>query len=416
MRRGRYAVGILFAMLVAGTSLSISGSRWALSQQPRPKPGPSGYHLLKKVILGGEGGWDYLAVDADTHRIFISRGTHVMVAYDDGRVAGDIPNTPGVHGIAIANEFNRGFTSNGQGNSVTVFDLGTLAAITEVKIPGEGPDGIVYDPASKRVFTMNGRSQDATAVDAKTSEVAGTVKLPGRPEFPAADGKGHVFVNIEDKSELTEIDSHSLEVVHTWPLAPCESPSGLAMDTKHDRLAVGCHNQMMAFVDSTNGNVVATVPIGAGVDANRFDEHLDYAYASCGDGTLTIAHEDSPDKFSLVEKMETQRGARTMALDPVTDEVFLVTAEFAAPPAPPSGSGTAPGSAAVVGTGEPTAAPIFGAPSAAEQQTSPLPSPRQAQQGAAGQQGRGGPQGRGGRAQMVPGTFTLLIYGRQSLH
>jgi YVTN family beta-propeller protein len=220
-----------------------------------------------------------------------------------------------------------------------VFDLGTLQPITQVKVTGTGPDGILYDPASKRVFTMNGRSEDATAIDAKTNEVVGTVKLDGRPESAASDEKGHIFINIESKSELTEVDSKTLQVLNTWPLAPCTSPSGLAMDTKHERLVVGCHDNMMAFVDGTNGKVVSTVPIGSGVDANRFDEHLGYAYASCGDGTLTIAHEDSADKFSLVEKIETQRGARTMALDPVTDNVYVVTADFPPPSATPAPAG-----------------------------------------------------------------------------
>ncbi len=323
------------AILILALSLAIS------TRVKAAAAGPSGYMLINKVTLGGEGGWDYLEVDAATHRVFISRGSHVMVVESDGRIAGDIPNTSGVHGIAIANEYNRGFTTNGGSNDVTVFDLGTLKPLAQVKVTGTGPDGILYDPASKRVFTMNGRSEDTTAIDAKTSEVAGTIKLDGRPESAASDEKGHIFINIESKSELTEIDSKSLQVLNTWPLAPCSSPSGLAIDPKHDRLVVGCHNNMMAFVDGTNGKVVSTVPIGSGVDANRFDEHLGYAYASCGDGTLTIAHEDSPDKFSLVEKIDTERGARTMALDPVTDNVFLVTADFpppsAAPATPPAG-------------------------------------------------------------------------------
>ncbi|HXN64244.1 MAG TPA: hypothetical protein VN862_02860 [Candidatus Acidoferrales bacterium] len=328
-------MAIFSSLLVFVLGLAISAGVKAAAA------GPSGYMLIKTVTLGGEGGWDYLEVDAATHRVFISRGSHVMVTESDGRVAGDIPDTSGVHGIAIANEFNHGFTSNGGSNEVTVFDLGTLKPITQVKVTGTGPDGILYDPASKRVFTMNGRSEDATAIDAKTNEVVGTVKLDGRPESAASDEKGHIFINIESKSELAEVDSKTLQVLNTWPLAPCTSPSGLAMDTKHERLVVGCHDNMMAFVDGTNGKVVGTVSIGAGVDANRFDEHLGYAYASCGDGTLTIAHEDSADKFSLVEKIETQRGARTMALDPVTDNVYVVTADFpppsAIPPAPAGG-------------------------------------------------------------------------------
>ncbi len=196
-----------------------------------PAPQASGYHLVKKVVLGGEGAWDYLTADPNSHRVFISRSSHVMVTDADGKILGDIPATAGVHGIALAPEFNRGFTSNGQASSVTVFDLKSLATINEVKIPGQGPDAILYDKSSKRVFTMNGRSQDATAIDAKSGEIAGTVALGGKPETASPDGEGHVFVNLEDKSTIVEFDSKSLKVLNTWPLAPCEEPSGQAIDT-----------------------------------------------------------------------------------------------------------------------------------------------------------------------------------------
>src|SRR5271169_936832 len=295
---------------------------------------PSGYHLLKKIPLGGEGGWDYLAFDSPTRRLFISRSAKVAVLnVDTGTVAGEIPNTDGVHGIAFAPELDRGFTSNGRANTVTIFDLQSLQIIGSAKT-GMNPDAIVYDPASKRVFTMNGHSNDATAIDAATGNVLGTIPVTGKPEFAVADGAGHVYVNIEDKSEELQIDAQNLKVTAQWPLAPCQEPSGLAMDIAHRRLFAGCHNQMMTVVNADSGKVIATPAIGDGVDANAFDPGTGYAFASNGgSGTLTVVHEDSPDKYSVVEDVPTQAHARTMALDPKTHQVFLVTAEFGPAPA-----------------------------------------------------------------------------------
>ena len=299
--------------------------------------GASGYQLVKKILLRGEGGWDYLTFDPDSGRLFISRVSHVIVLdAASGKVVGDIPDTAGVHGIALAPELGRGFTSNGRADTVTIFDLKTLATIGQVKA-GQNPDAIVYDPASKRVFTMNGRSGDATAIDAATGKVEGTVPLGGKPEFAVADGGGHIYINIEDKSELVALDSGKLAVAARWPLTPCERPTGLAIDRKHRRLFSGCSNELMAVVDADSGKLIATLPIGSGVDATAFDPGLQYAYASNGEGTLTVAHEDSPGKFSVVENVATQRGARTMALDPDTHRVYLVTADFA--PAPPPAPG-----------------------------------------------------------------------------
>jgi len=293
----------------------------------------SGYHLLKKIPLGGEGGWDYLTFDPGSGRLFISRATHVIVLDPaSGKVGGDIPDTAGVHGIALAPELGRGFTSNGRAGTVTIFDLKTLATIGQVKA-GENPDAIVYDPASKRVFAMNGRSSDATAIDAAAGTLVGTVALGGKPEFAAADGRGHVYVNLEDKSQLLALDSRKLQVVARWPLAPCEQPSGLAIDREHRRLFAGCRNNLMAVVDADSGKVIATPPIGSGVDAAGFDPGLQYAYASNGDGTLTVIHEETPEKFAVVDNVSTQRGARTMALDPASHQVYVVTADFG--PAPP---------------------------------------------------------------------------------
>ena len=293
-----------------------------------------GYQLINTYKLGGDGGWDYLTVDSASRRLYISRATHVIVIdADSGKAVGDIPDTPGVHGIALASDLGRGFISNGREGTVTIFDLKTLKAITKVKA-GENPDAILYDPASKRVFAFNGRSHDATAIDAAGGTVVGTIKLEGKPEFAVSDGQGKVFVNIEDKSQIDAIDPSKLEVKASWPLAPCREPSGLAIDRKNRRLFAGCDNKMMAVVDADTGKVVATTPIGDGVDANAFDPGTGLAFASCGEGVLTVVHEDSPAKFSVVDNVPTQEGARTMALDEKTHNVYLVTAKFGPPPAP----------------------------------------------------------------------------------
>src|SRR3954451_4404270 len=237
-----------------------------------------GYHVATTYKVGGEGGWDYLTVDASARRLYISRGTHVIVLdADSGKNVGEIPDTPGVHGIALAPELGKGFTSNGRESTVSIFDLKTLAVTgSKVKV-GDNPDAILYDPATKRVFTFNGRSQDSTAIDAETGKVLATIKLDGKPEFAASDAKGEVFVNIEDKSELTVIDPNKLEVKAKWPLAPCTEPSALALDRQHRRLFVGCDNKMMAVVDSDSGKVLATPAIGQGVDATAYDDQTGLA-------------------------------------------------------------------------------------------------------------------------------------------
>src|SRR6516162_5354968 len=296
---------------------------------------PSKYQVKQKYVLGGDGGWDYLTFDPAGKRLFISRGTHVMVVDPyKGSVVGDIPDTAGVHGIALAQDLGKGFTSNGRDNTVTVFDLKTLKETAKIKIEAENPDAILYDSASKRVFTFNGRSKNATVIDAAKGTVVSNIPLDGKPEFGAADGKGMVYVNIEDKSEVTSIDAKKAAVVKNWPLAPCEEPSGLAMDQKHRRLFSGCHNKMMAVTDADKGKVIATPTIGQGVDANAFDADQQLAFSSNGDGTLTVVHEDAPDKFTVVDNAETQRSARTMALDTTNHDVYLVAADFdEAPPA-----------------------------------------------------------------------------------
>jgi DNA-binding beta-propeller fold protein YncE len=295
--------------------------------------GSSGYHVAKKTVLGGDGGWDYLTVDAKARRVYISRGTHVMVVdADSAAVVGDIPGTNGVHGIAIASDMDKGFVSDGRDNNVTIFDTKTLKVLGTAPA-GKNPDAIIYDPASKRVFTFNGSSKDATAIEAKTGTVAGTIPLGGKPEFAAADDKGHVFVNIEDTSEIVRFDSDKLTVENRWKIAPGEGPSGLAIDRKHRRLFSVCSNKLMVVVNADTGAVVTTLPIGQGTDAAGFDPETGFAFSSNGEGTLTVVHEDSADKFSVVDTVPTQVRARTMALDTKTHQVFLVTAEFGTPPA-----------------------------------------------------------------------------------
>jgi DNA-binding beta-propeller fold protein YncE len=313
----------LFIFAIAVLAMVTSGH----AQKP-------GYHLLKKFVLGGDGRWDYITCDSDAHRLYISRSTHVMVVdADSGAIIGDIPNTLGVHGIALAPEFGKGFTSNGRDASVTIFDLKTLKTLGQVKV-GQNPDAILYDSTSKRIFTFNGTSKDTTALDAKSGTVVGTLALGGRPESGVADGRGEIFVNIEDKGQVIEFDSRKLGIDATWPLAPGEEPTGIAMDRKHRRLFVGCANKLMAVMNADNGKLVATLPIGSGVDATAFDTESQLAFSSNGEGTLTVVHEDGPEKFTVVENAATQRGARTMALDPNTHKVFLITAEFGPPPAP----------------------------------------------------------------------------------
>jgi YVTN family beta-propeller protein len=327
---------VAFLAITAGIGRANSTSNRTTAQAPTTAQaaGPSGYHLRKKIKVGGEGFWDYLAFDSSTRRLFISRGNKVVVLdVDSEKVVGEVPDTTGVHGIALAPDRGDGFTSNGQAGTVTIFDLKTLQVIGHADA-GKNPDAIVYDPATKRVFTMNGRSGDSTAIDAVTGSVLATIPLGGKPEFAVADGAGHVYVNLEDKSQIQQIDSKSLTVTAAWPLAPCVSPSGLSMDTAQRRLFSGCHNKVMAVVDADSGKVVASPPIGLGVDATQFDPGTKLAFASNGGGTLTVIHEDSPDAYTAVEEVPTQAGARTMALDPKTHEVFLVTADFAPAPAP----------------------------------------------------------------------------------
>ena len=336
----------LFASIAAVAILCVGAA--LLNARPKAAPASSGYALTKTISIPGDEGWDYVGVDSAARRVYVSHGSHVVVLdADTYAIVGDIPDTAGVHGIAIAADLGRGFTSNGRANNSTFFDLKTLKPIG-VYPTGTNPDAILYEPVTKRVFTFNGRSQDATALDAMTGAALGTVPLGGKPEFAAADGNGGIYVNIEDKSELVHLDAKKLTILHRWPLAPCQEPSGLAIDLKNHRLFAGCDNKMMAVIDGESGKVVATPAIGDGVDANAYDPGTNYAFASTGDGHLTVVHQDSPDQYTVVENAPTKKSARTMGLDLKTHTVFLPSAEFDAPAAGERRGKMKPGSFAVL--------------------------------------------------------------------
>ncbi len=298
----------------------------ALCLMAASKPSTN-YKVVATWKLGGEGGWDYLNADSDNHRLFIARATRVMVVdTDSGKAIGEIPDTPGVHGVALVPAVGQGFTSNGREDMVSVFDLKSLKVLKKIKV-GTGPDAIIYDPFTKRVFTFNARSHDTTAVDASKGEVAGTLELGGKPEYAVSDEKGTMFVNIEDKSELVAFDPQKLAVKSRWKLTGCEEPTGLAFDAKNRRLFAGCGNKVMTIVDADTGKVVATPAIGDGCDGTAFDAELGNAFATAHDGTLTVIHEDNPNTFTSAQTVTTQPGARTVTLDAKTHKIYTVTAK-----------------------------------------------------------------------------------------
>jgi YVTN family beta-propeller protein len=293
----------------------------------RPASSSDNYRLVKKIPVPGTGSWDYLTVDESARRLYVSHGTQVEVLdVDSGAIVGQIPNTPGVHGIAVVSELGRGFVSDGQSSTVTIFDLKTLKTIGEVPT-GKKPDAIIYDPATSRVFTFNGGSNSATVIDAADGKVAGTIDLGGGPEFATADGKGSVFDNLEDESLVLKIDARKLTVEQRWKTAPCESPSSMAMDRPNRRLFIGCRSHLMAVMNADTGQVITTLPIGDHVDATAFDPETRLIFNSNGDGTISVIHEDSPDQYSAVETVKTLPRAKTMALDPKTHNLYLSTAE-----------------------------------------------------------------------------------------
>ena len=307
------------------------------------------YKVAKRATIGGDGGWDYLTYDKDGKRLFITRGTHVMVVDADTlKVTDDIPGLSGIHGVALVPEVNRGFISNGGDNTVTVFDLKTLKKVDSVKV-GTRPDAIFYDPFSKHVLTFNAKSEDSSVIDAASGKVVGTIPLGGKPETPATDGNGKIFANIEDKSEIVEIDANKMVVTNRWTVAPCKEPSALALDVSNHRLFAGCDNKMVAVVDSNTGKVVATPAIGEGVDAGGFNPSTHEIYMSCGEGVLTVIHEDSPDKYTVTQNLATAKGARTMTLDPESSTIYTVTAQREAKaPAPGQRPAMVPGTFEVI--------------------------------------------------------------------
>jgi DNA-binding beta-propeller fold protein YncE len=290
------------------------------------------YRFLKEIPVGGEGGWDYLTVDAKGRRLYVSHATKVeVIDLDKETVIGEILDAPGVHGLAVAPDLGRGFTSNGGENKASIVDLKTLQTIAKVET-GQNPDGMLYESGRQEVYMFNGRGQSATVIAAKTGKVVATIPLLGKPEFAAADMlAGRIFNNLEDKNEVAVIDTKTHEVVCRWPISPGEEASGMALDVAHHRLFLGCANQKMVMMDSMTGKVITSVPIGTGVDANAFDPGTQLAFASCGDGTVTVAHEDSPETLSVVQTLQTKPRARTMALDPQTHKIYLASAEFEAP-------------------------------------------------------------------------------------
>ncbi len=296
--------------------------------------GPEGAYQVKTVWhLGGDGRWDYCLVDSAAKVLYVTRQTHVQViGLADGKLAADLPDTAGAHGIALVPDLNRGFVSDGKAGAVTVFDMKTWKELGTIPA-GKNPDAIIYDPASKRVLAFNGRSSSSTVIDPAAepgaAAVVATIPLEGKPEFAAADGQGHVFVNLENKNSIAEIDSQAMKVTAVWPIEGGEEPSGLAIDPAHHHLFAGCDNEVMAILDTQTGKTLGTAPIGKGVDACGFNPDTGEAFASCGDGTLTVVKETSPGTFAVSQTVQTRKGARTMALDRSTQTIYLPTAELA---------------------------------------------------------------------------------------
>jgi len=318
------------AALTAQCALVLCGTMFA--QEP--------YKFFNEIRIGGEGGWDYVTIDATARRLYLSHATKVVVVdLTKNAVIGEIPDTPGVHGFVAVPELQRGFSTNGKEAKVSVVDLSTLKTISKIET-GANPDALIYEARRGELYVFNHTGNSATVIDAKAAKVISTIPLDGNPEFAAADAD-RVYCNIEDKSEIEVIDTSKHEVVARWPLAPGEEPTGMALDAAHHRLFAGCHNKLMAMLDTETGKVVTTVPIGAGVDACVFEDATQFAFASCGDGTTTIAKEETPQKLTVVQTLKTERGARTMALDPETHRIYLPTAEFHPAPSPAPGASPA---------------------------------------------------------------------------
>jgi len=300
------------------------------------------YHLLSEIPIGGEGGWDILTIDSFASHLYLSHATKVVIVdLNTNSVTGEIADTPGVHAFVAVPEVQRGFSSNGKESKSSVVDLTTLKTISKIDT-GSNPDAVVYEPRHAEVYVFNHTGNSVTVINTKTATVSATIPLGGNPEFAVVDETaGRVYCNIEDKSEVAVIDADKHEVVARWSLSPGEGPTGIALDATHHRLFSGCHNKMMVMLDTENGKVLGNVPIGAGVDGCAFDEATQLAFASCGDGTTTIAKEEAPNKLSVLQVLKTERGARTMALDARTHRIYLPTAQFAPAPSPSPGASPA---------------------------------------------------------------------------
>ncbi len=322
-------------MLMAIAALGLAVAR------PMAADGP--YRLIKEIAIGGDGGWDYLNVDSAAKRLYVSHASKVVVIdVATDAIVGEITDTPGVHG-AVAATPGRVVTSNGRGNNASIVDAKTLQTLTTVATEAN-PDFVMYEPGKKEVYTFNGTGRSASVIDPVSEKVVATIPLGGKPEAGVSDPSvNRVYVNIENQNTIAVIDTNTHTVVANWPIAPGEEAAGLAIDIKNHRLFIGAHNNLMLMMDSTNGKIVAQVPIGAGVDATQFDPGTGYVFSSCGDGTVTVAHEDSPTKMTVVQTLVTERGARTMGLDPATHRIYLAAAKYETPAAPPAGAAPAPG-------------------------------------------------------------------------
>ena len=333
------------ALLIAALFATATMLLMALPLAARPL-----YRLAATLSLPGDEGWDDLTFEEAGSRLFITHGSHVeVVDVQRMRRIGEVADTPGAHGVALAPELGRGYVSAGAAGTIVVFDLGTLARITQIKSTGENPDAIVYDAATRRVFAFNGRGRNATVIDAVSNEVVATIPLDAKPEFARADGEGRIYVNLEDTNSLGVIDSRSLKLLSVWPLSGCEAPSGLALDRAGKRLFAACDNHVMTIIDASSGRVLGSAPIGGGADGAGYDPGARLAFASCGEGVLTAVTQSSAGAFAVAQSVPTQRGARTMTLDERSHRVFLVTASFGATP-PASAEHPHPRAAILPGT------------------------------------------------------------------
>ena len=315
------------------TIIAISGFLLTIVNFATAQSSAPSYNIVNRINLPEDTWWDYLSIDPSTGNLFVSRGSMVQVVnVNDGKLVGTIPDTKGVHGIALAFDLEKGFISDGADSSVTVFDLKTLKTIDKIGVTGRNPDAILYDPWTQRVFTCNGRTSNSTVIDAKTDKVVGTIPLSGRPEFCVTDRQGKIYINIEDKSQIDEINADAMKVENVWSLSPGEGPSGLAIDILDHILFSVCHNKLMVVLSGIDGKVFATLPIGERVDGAAFDPELMRAYSSNGDGTLTIVQEENKSTFKVIDNLNTQLGARTITVDTKTHHLYLPTAEFNPPP------------------------------------------------------------------------------------